>query len=132
MTPVKEKTLGPDGAAVALEEESAGRTSAEDGTREKDSPAEAEAVQTTAQAIGDDQASSAEASPAEHTPADSVKKAEFQEVSQTPVKDKTANLSLPGSLTTWATRTESEATAGLLAREPRVSRSIDPVPKSQR
>ena len=94
MTPVKEKNLGPDGAAVALEEESAGRTSAEDGTREKDSPAEAEAVQTTAQAIGDDQASSAEASPAEHTPADSVKKAEFQEVSQTPVKDKTANLDL--------------------------------------
>jgi len=94
MTPVKDKNLGPDGAAVALEEENAGRMSAEDGTREKESPAEAEASQVTSRDSSGDRVSSAEASPEGDAPGASVKKAEFQEVSQTPVKDKTANLDL--------------------------------------
>jgi flagellar motor switch protein FliN/FliY len=94
MTPVKDKNLEPDGAAVALEEETAGRTSAEDGIREDDSPAEPEASRMTAQAGDDDQASPSEAPPAGDSPGASVKKAEFQEVSAMPVKDKAANLDL--------------------------------------
>lgn len=89
MTPVKDKKLGPDGAAVALEEENAGRTSAEDGIREDVGPIEPEASRMTAQDSVRDKAS-----PAGEGLGASVKKAEFQEVSATPAKDKAANLDL--------------------------------------
>ena len=94
MTPVKDKKLGPDGAAVALEEENAVRTSAEDGIREDVGPIEPEASQITAQDSVRDKASPVEASPAGEGLGASVKKAEFQEVSATPAKDKAANLDL--------------------------------------
>jgi flagellar motor switch protein FliN/FliY len=94
MTPEKDKNRGAGGAAVALEEDDAGRMSAEDGTREEDRPAEPEASRMTAQDSGGEQAAAEEASPAGDGPGASVKKAEFQEVSATPAKDKAANLDL--------------------------------------
>lgn len=107
MTPDKDKKLGVDDAAVGLEEE---KTSAagEDGAREDYGPADIEANQTTAgRKVGrqapetDSKAGRTHASdragaeaPSGDAGGDSIKKAEFQEVSHSPVEGKGDNLDL--------------------------------------
>jgi len=82
MTPEKDMNPGLDGAAVAVEEEPSSRTTAADGPGEQDSPKEADA----AGAEGDPGPEAADG--------DSVKKAEFQEISASPVDNEPANLNL--------------------------------------
>jgi flagellar motor switch protein FliN/FliY len=89
MTPEKEKNLGPDSTAVALEEEKAGET-AVDGTT--GGPAASEDTGGTGAQAGD--GTPPETPPAGAAGPDSVKKAEFQEVVSTPAAEKTANLDL--------------------------------------
>jgi flagellar motor switch protein FliN/FliY len=89
MTPEKEKNLGPDDTAVALEEEKAGETAAEETTS---GPAASEDTGGTGAQEGD--WTPPETPPSGAAAPDSVKKAEFQEVAPSPVGEKTANLDL--------------------------------------
>jgi len=89
MTPEKDKNLGSDDTAVALEENEAAPATAEDGAREDERPAD-----ESADGAGEQAGARGEATSPEGDGRDSVKKAEFQEVSQTPLKDRAANLDL--------------------------------------
>ena len=108
MTPESDKNLGSHDAGVALEEEQPGQAT-EDTNRRQDISAStdanhaaaagsshgqdgpADAVASKARANAD---SRSEDALAEGPGPDSVKKAEFQEVSATPLKDTAANLDL--------------------------------------
>jgi flagellar motor switch protein FliN/FliY len=89
MTPEEEKTPGADDATVAVEDDKTTQTAAADGVGDHGSPPE------SGDAADQEKVGTAEGSQQDQdAAADSVKKAEFQEASATPVKDKAANMDL--------------------------------------
>jgi flagellar motor switch protein FliN/FliY len=98
MTPDREKNPGPEDAAVGLEPEGSSSTG-EDKPVEGHETAQMEDDGSTATPVSGEQAPQAGPEPDEaqasgDRPGDSVRKAEFQEVSNSLDSDKTANLDL--------------------------------------